>query len=106
MDLSIKSIGLHDNILNDNIDILNPVAVNSDDEDIPNTLPPMINQDAYRDIEEVFNRVNSQRQFFTVHHSIPNDQEAFARWCYKMPPTCKTDQSKCLNYQDLRLKYG
>lgn len=82
-----------------------PVACNADDEDIADDLPLKFNEDMYRDLEDVFNRKNSQRQFFTVHHNIPNDQEAFARWCYKMPATCKTDQTRCLRYQDLRAKY-
>jgi Family of unknown function (DUF5762) len=82
-----------------------PVACNADDEDIADEIPLKFHEDMYRDLEDVYNRKNSQRQFFTVHHSIPNDQEAFARWCYKMPATCKTDQTRCLRYQDLRQKY-
>ena len=95
--------------MNPSLDDLNkenvPVACNSDDEDIQNEISNKFNQDMYRDIEDVFNRKNSQRQFYTVHQSIPNDQEAFARWCYGFPPTCKTDQQYCLRYQDLRTKY-
>lgn len=82
-----------------------PVACNADDEDIADEIPLKFHEDMYRDLEDVYNRKNSQRQFFTVHHNIPNDQEAFARWCYKMPATCKTDQTRCLRYQDLRQKY-
>jgi hypothetical protein len=82
-----------------------PVACNADDEDIADEIPLKFHEDMYRDLEDVFNRKNSQRQFFTVHHNIPNDQEAFARWCYKMPATCKTDQTRCLKFQDLRQKY-
>jgi uncharacterized protein DUF5762 len=82
-----------------------PVACNADDEDIQDELPLKFNEDMYRDLDDIFNRKNSQRQFFSVHHNVPNDQEAFARWCYKMPATCKTDQTRCLRYQDLRTKY-
>lgn len=82
-----------------------PMACNADDEDIADEIPLKFNEDMYRDLEDVYNRKNSQRQFFTTHHNIPNDQEAFARWCYKMPATCKTDQTRCLRYQDLRQKY-
>jgi hypothetical protein len=82
-----------------------PVACNADDEDVHDDMNLKFNEDMYRDLEDVFNRKNSQRQFFTVHHNIPNDQEGFARWCYKMPATCKTDQSRCLRYQDLKAKY-
>ncbi len=82
-----------------------PVAANADDEDVQNDINFKFNEDLYRDIEDVFNKKNSQRQFFTVAHTIPNDQEAFARWCYKFPATCKTDQSRCLRYQNLQVRY-
>jgi len=82
-----------------------PVACNADDEDIGKEIRSSFNADLYRDIEDVFDKKNSQRQFFTIAHNIPNDQEAFARWCYKFPATCKTDQERCLNYEDLRTKY-
>lgn len=82
-----------------------PVACNSDDDDIHKNIDLKFNQDLYRDVEDVFNKKNSQRQFFTVAHNIPNDQEAFAKWLYKFPPTCKEDQTRCLRYQDLRTKY-
>ena len=82
-----------------------PVACNADDEDIHKEIDKTFDADLYRDLEDVFNRKNSQRQFFTVPHNVPNDQEAFARWCYKFPATCKTDQEYCLRYQDLRTKY-
>lgn len=82
------------------------VACNADDEDIHKEIDLQFNADMYRDIEDVFNKKNSQRQFFTIAHNIPNDQEAFARWCYGFSPTCKTDQDRCLRYQDLRPKYS
>lgn len=82
-----------------------PVACNADDEDINKEMTLKFNGDIYRDIQDVFDKKNSQRQFYTVAHNIPNDQEAFARWCYKFPDTCKVDQERCLKYQDLRAKY-
>jgi len=82
-----------------------PVPVNSDDDEIQKDMKLKYNEDMYRDIEDVFDRQNSQRQFYTVAHNIPNDMEAFGRWCYKFPPTCKTNQERCLRYQDLRMQY-
>lgn len=82
-----------------------PAASNADDEDIKNDMVLKFNEDIYRDIEDVFDKQNSQRQFYTIAHNIPNDQEAFARWCYKFPTTCKTNQERCLRYEDLRTKY-
>lgn len=81
-----------------------PIACNSDDKDINNDIDIKFNEDLYRDVDDVFDRKNSQRQFFTIAHNIPNDQEAFARWCYKFPKTCKEDQERCLRYEDLRTK--
>ena len=44
----------------------------------------------YKDINDVYNTNNSQRQFYTTPiTTIPNKQKEFAEWCYKMPPTCK-----------------
>lgn len=82
-----------------------PIACNSDDEDIKKDIEIKFNEDMYRDIDDVYDKFNSQRQFFTVANNIPNDMEAFARWCYKFPPTCKTNQERCLRYEDLRTKY-
>jgi hypothetical protein len=82
------------------------VPANSDDKDIQIDADIKFNDDIYKDFQDVFNKKNSQRQFFTVAHNVPNDQEAFARWCYKFPPTCKTTQERCLRYQDLRTKHA
>lgn len=44
----------------------------------------------YRDVDDVFNRNNSQRQFYTMPTTtFPGDQTAFANWLYKVPVTCK-----------------
>lgn len=44
----------------------------------------------YRDITDVFNNNNSQREYYTMPvNSIVNDAVKFAEWCYKTPPTCK-----------------
>jgi hypothetical protein len=55
----------------------------------------------YRDFDDVFNRKNSQRQFYTVPH---NDQTKLAKWLYSTPKTCKEDPSACVVYEDLRAK--
>ena len=76
------------------------VPANSDDKDIHNDAEIKFNDDIYKDFQDVYNTKNSQRQFFTVAHNVPNDQEAFAKWCYKFPPTCKTQQERCVRYED------
>ena len=47
------------------------------------------NIDLYKDANDIFGKNNSQRQFYSVPGNIPNDQEAFAKWLYSTPPTCK-----------------
>lgn len=61
------------------------------------------NYNLYKDIDDLFEKNNGQRQFFTMPYTtIPNDQGSFARWLYDVPSTCKEDQENCLRYEDLR----
>jgi hypothetical protein len=59
----------------------------------------------YKDVSDVFGKINSQRNFYTTAStSIVNDQETFSNWLYKTPYTCKEDQDACINgnFEDLR----
>ena len=48
------------------------------------------NQNLYREASDIFGKNNSQRQFYTVpSKKYPNDQDAFKKWLYSTPPTCK-----------------
>ena len=48
------------------------------------------NYNLYKDVSDVFDRNNSQRQFVTnPATTIPNDQGKFANWLYGVPKTCK-----------------
>lgn len=63
------------------------------------------NFNLYKDTDDLFNKNNSQRQFYTTANTtIPNDQETFANWLYKSPKTCKEDTIKCPTniHEDLR----
>jgi hypothetical protein len=59
----------------------------------------LFNEDLYREVQDVFGKNNSQRQFFTVPgNQVPNDQGAFAQWLYGTPPTCKEgNKTACLS---------
>jgi hypothetical protein len=47
-------------------------------------------KDLYKDVNDIFGKNSSQRQFYTVPgKSIPNDQGNFAKWLYGTMPTCK-----------------
>lgn len=82
-----------------------PTACNADDEDINDNVNENFNKDLFRNIDDLWDKTNSQRQFYTVPNtSNPNDQQGFAEWCYKTDNTCKEDQEGCLKYEDLRYK--
>lgn len=83
-----------------------PEACNVDDEDIENKITECFNNNLYMDVSDLFEKENSQRQFFTVPQMNPPDQTAFAKWLYGDNANCKVDQSKCLRYEDLRYARG
>lgn len=81
--------------------IENTQACNADDKDIQDQITVNFNQDLYRDVDDVWERKNSQRQFYTVPNTaIPNLQNDFAKWLYHVPETCKENQYSCLRYID------
>lgn len=82
-----------------------PVACNDDDSKMNDILiNKNFDANLYRDIEDLYDVKNSQRQFYTVPvTSIPNNQKAFAEWCWGNTENCKVDQNKCLQYDSLRL---
>jgi hypothetical protein len=82
-----------------------PGACNLDDEDIKDDMRVNFNHDLFRDVDELWEKKNSQRQFYTMPNtSVPNNQTEFANWLYKIPQICKSDNSGCLRYEDLRFK--
>ena len=52
----------------------------------------------YKDTSNLYNQRNSQRQFYTMPSTtVPNEQNTFAKWCYKLPKTCKEgNSSECI----------
>jgi hypothetical protein len=82
-----------------------PAACNSDNSDIKDKMVDFYNADLYRDISDLFNVKNSQRQFYTVPNTqVPNNQIDFAKWLYNTEGTCKDTQQNCLRYEDIRFK--
>ncbi len=83
----------------------NVEACNVDDDDIKESIQQKFNTDLYRDINDLFDIKNSQRTWYAVPvRGIPNDQPGFANWLYGDVGTCKTDQTKCMQYDDLRFR--
>lgn len=80
------------------------------DPDIKKQVDVHFNKYLYNDVTDVFGKVNSQRQFYTmpVTETI-NDRESFQNWLYGdgainsgYGKTCKEDQNACYRYQDPR----
>lgn len=59
----------------------------------------------FKDINSVYDRENSQREFYTLPSTgIPNDQEAFGKWLYGTPKTCKEGNgNQCVGNNQERL---
>ncbi len=50
----------------------------------------------YRDVSDIYNKDNGQLNFYQMPSTtIPNEQTAFAKWCFATGPTCKEDSKYC-----------
>lgn len=59
-------------------------------EDIKTEIKKNFNHNLYKDLSDIYENSNSQRQYYTnPSTTIPNDQSSFANWLYKVPSTCK-----------------
>lgn len=82
-----------------------PLPHNINDEEINRDKNIKFNDNLFRNIDDLWEIKNSQRQFYTVPNiRVPNLQKEFANWLYKIPENCKTNQHGCLRYEDLRFK--
>ena len=80
-----------------------PYPVNIDDEQIQDKVNLTYNKDLFKDVSDLYDSKNVQRQFFTVPGgAVPNDQQKFAEWCYGVPKTCKEDSRYCVRFNDIR----
>jgi hypothetical protein len=80
-----------------------PPACDQNDPSIKTQIDSGFDNDLYKDVSDIFGKMNSQRNFFTTPStSIVNDQESFQNWLYKNPQTCKENQDSCQPYEDIR----
>lgn len=80
-----------------------PPACDINDPLVKQSADNFFHNNLYRDVNDIFGKMNSQRQFYTTPSTtVPNRQDEFARWLYASPKTCKEDQDYCLKYEDLR----
>jgi hypothetical protein len=50
----------------------------------------------YRDVSDIYNKNNGQLNYYQMPSTtIPNEQTAFAKWCYATGPTCKEESKYC-----------
>jgi hypothetical protein len=51
----------------------------------------------YRDVGDIYNKDNGQLYFYQMPSTtIPNEQTAFAKWCYSTGYTCKENSIACV----------
>ena len=82
-----------------------PPACDINDPETKKRMDQTFNNNLFKDVNDVFGKMNSQRQFYTMPSTtIPNAQTEFAKWLYLNPKTCKEDQDYCNPYEDLRAK--
>lgn len=82
-----------------------PPACAYNDEHIKEETEKYFNYNLYKDVEDVWDKRNSQREFVTMPGTtIPNDRETFMKWCWKTTYVCKDgDLNYCLQNEDLRV---
>ena len=53
------------------------------------------NTKLYQDVSDIYNKRNSQREFYTVSYNGVPDQASFSKFLYKTPSTCKERGLNC-----------
>ena len=67
-----------------------PACASYNNKGVQRETEKLFKEDLYEDVNDIFGKENSQRQFFSVPgNSVPNDRDTFMKWCYQTPPTCK-----------------
>lgn len=76
-----------------------PKACDITDKNISVKTKDYFDSDLYRDVDDIFHKKASDRQFYTTPSTtIPNDAVAFAKWCYGSDKTCKEGNGvRCLD---------
>jgi hypothetical protein len=85
----------------------NPAA-NIEQDDIKKDMEKYFNHNLFKDVNDIWGKNNSQRQFYTTPSTtVPNDVKGFAEWLYGDKQICKDgDVAKCGNGDDLQLVRG
>lgn len=74
---------------------------NADDAEVEKEKQNLYNSSLFRNIEDAWERQNSQRNFYTMPiQQTPNSQTDFANWLFKTGPTCHENSAYCNYYED------
>lgn len=69
-----------------------PKACDLSKKEVENVVNNLFEDGFIRATDDIYNKSGSDRQFYTnAATTIPNDQESFTKWCYKIPKTIKED---------------
>lgn len=68
-------------------------------EDVKDDVNEKFHKNLFLDIDSIYEKENSQRQFFTTANTtIPNDQVNFAKWLYMKDKNCKSNNEVCTGF--------
>lgn len=81
---------------------IEPQACNVEDDEIKEQIDENFKKDLFMDISDLFEKQNSQRQFYSIPGSSVPDTIGFANWLYSPEGNCKSNQLKCVSNEDLR----
>jgi hypothetical protein len=84
-------------------------SYNSEKREVAFSTSDVINSNnVFFNLNDLYDRKSSDRVFYTVPGgSVPNDQDAFAKWCYNLPATCQEGNGlACIKkyHEDLRYR--
>ncbi len=73
--------------------------------ELANKVEANFNNNLFKDVDDIYNRRHSERQYYTVPSStFANEQGRFAQWLYGGPPTCKEGNGdQCVANNEYRL---
>ena len=76
-----------------------PPGCYSQSQDVKQQIENYFNYNLYKDVEDIWDKRNSQRQFTSMPWTtIPNDADTFMKWCWNTPFVCKDgDQDYCMS---------
>jgi len=85
-------------LLTDFVD--NPARAEACDyEEVEDEAKKAFNARLYRNLDDVYEKKNSQRQFYTMPSTtIPNDTEAYREFVFGIKTNCKTNPKQCTGY--------